>query len=177
MGKRRSYRGYYKPRNKSKYIGNKSSIIWRSLWERSFCKYCDSNNKIVKWAIEPFTIPYYDKGTNKYRRYYPDFFIEMEDGTKYLIEIKPDYETKPPKMKKGSKKYLLAEQTYHTNQSKWKTAEKYCVNKGWIFKVVTEHTLKKMGIKIITSLPKKKKGTSKKKVKYTNRKTSSGLKR
>lgn len=156
MGKRRSYKGHYTPKNKCKYIGDKSKIVWRSLWERSFCKWCDNNIKVVKWVIEPFAIPYFDKGNNKSRRYYPDFFIEMANGKKYLIEIKPDHETKPPQMKKGTKRYLLAEQTFYTNQSKWETAERYCESKGWGFRVITEHTLKSMGIKIITSLPKKK---------------------
>lgn len=167
----RGYTGKYKPRHKSKYIGDKCNIIYRSLWERGFCKWCDNNTKVVKWAIEPFAIKYYDQGQRKYRKYYPDFFIEMESGKKMIIEVKPDYETKPPKMKKGTKKYMVAESTYITNQSKWSTIKLYCEDKGWSFKVVTEHTLQKMGIKLVKQLPprKKRKGTSKKKVKYTNK--------
>ena len=176
MSKRNSYSGYYKPKNKSKYVGKKSSIIWRSLWERGFCKWCDNNPKVVKWAIEPYHISYYDKGKGKQRKYYPDFFMEMENGNKYLIEVKPDYETKPPAMKKGTKRHLLAESTWITNSCKWDAAEFHCKQKNWSFKIVTEHTLKKLGIKIITKLPRRKKGVSNKKVKYTNRKTSSGLK-
>lgn len=174
MGRKRGYSGYFKPRNKSKYIGDKRSIIYRSLWERGLCKWCDGNKKVMKWAIEPFAIPYFDKGTNKHRKYYPDFYIEMENGDKYIMEVKPDYETKPPKMKKGTKKYIIAEQTYMTNQSKWEHANEFCKQKGWLFKVITEHTLKDMGIKLIKKLPRpKKKGVSKKKVRFTN-KTSSG---
>lgn len=170
LSKNRGYSGRYKVKNKSKYIGDKRNIIYRSLWERSFCKWCDSNNKVIKWAIEPFEIPYFDEGQNKHRKYNPDFYIEMANGDKYLIEVKPDYETKPPKMRKGTKKYILAESTYITNTSKWGTAKRYCDAKGWKFKIITEHTLKGMGIKIITKAkPKKNKGVSKKKVRYTNK--------
>jgi len=174
----RGYSGYYKPKHKSKYIGDKRNIYYRSLWERSFCKWCDLNNKVMKWAIEPFVIPYYDKGQKKYRKYNPDFYIKMENGKRYLIEIKPDHETKPPKVKRRTKRTLLAESTYITNQSKWDTATIYCKKNNMEFRVVTEFTMKEMGIKIITTPPRKrrKKGVSKKKVKYTNRKTSSGLK-
>lgn len=177
MSRTRGYSGTFTPRNKSKYVGSKKrSIIYRSLWERSFCKWCDSNNNVLQWAIEPFPIDYYDKGTNKQRKYYPDFFLKMSNGKKYIIEVKPEYQTKPPKMKKGSKKCIIEEETYMTNTSKWETAQRYCDDKGWEFKIVTEHTMKSMGIKIITNPPaKKKKGVSKKKVKYSNRKTSSGL--
>lgn len=169
----RGYSGRYKVRNKSKYIGDKRNIIYRSLWERSFCKWCDSSKKVKKWAIEPFELPYFDSGQNKNRKYNPDFYMEMDDGEKYLVEVKPDYETKPPAMKKGTKKYLVAESTFITNSCKWETAKRYCASKGWKFRIVTEHTLKEMGIKIITPRKSKKKGVSKKKVRYTN-KSSSG---
>ncbi|RLA61616.1 MAG: hypothetical protein DRQ78_08580, partial [Epsilonproteobacteria bacterium] len=120
--------------------------------------------------------PYFDRGKNKYRKYHPDFYMEMANGNKLLIEVKPDYETKPPKMKKGTKRYLIAESTFITNQSKWIAAREYCKQKGWKFQIVTEHVMKDMGIKLITTPPRrKKKGVSKKKVKYTNRKPSSGL--
>ncbi len=175
MSNTRGYSGYYKPRNKSKYIGNTRNIIYRSLWERGLCKWCDKSSKVTRWALEPFAIPYFDEGTNKHRKYHPDFYVEMDNGKKYLIEVKPDYQTKPPKMRKKTKKYLAEEQTYMTNQSKWKTAKLYCDVKGWKFKVFTEHTLKEMGIKLVTTMKVKKKGVSKKKVKYSN-KTSSGLK-
>jgi hypothetical protein len=176
LSKNRGYSGRYKLKNKSKYVGDKLNIYYRSLWERSFCKWCDTSRKVVKWAIEPFSIPYFDRGTNKNRRYNPDFYIEMEDGKKFLIEIKPDYETKPPKMRKGTKKYILAEQTYQTNQSKWYSAIEYCKQKGWSFKVVTEYTLEQMGIKILSKPRKKRKKVSKKKVKFTNI-SSSGKKK
>lgn len=178
--KRQSYSGDYIPKDRSKYVGTDvRKAHYRSLWERGFCKWCDKNPKVVKWAIEPFFINYFDKGRGKYRKYYPDFYVKMDSGAKYLIEIKPDYETRPPKMREGTKKHMIAESTWMTNTCKWETANIYCEQKGMSFKVVTEHTLKKLGIKLIGKPPrykKRKKGTSKKKIKYTNRKASSGLK-
>ena len=148
----RGYKGKYKVVNKEKYIGNVNNTIYRSLWERAFCSYCDRNVKIVKWGIEPLQIPYFDKGQRKNRRYHPDFYIEKYNGTKYLIEIKPDKETKPPEYKRKTKSSILAESTYITNISKWETAKRYCDEKGWLFRIITEHTLNAMGIKIIKPL-------------------------
>ena len=155
MSKSRGFSGYYKVQNIKKYVGNKHKVFWRSTWERAFCKWCDNNPKVVRWGIEPLTINYYDKGKGKQRTYYPDFFMEMSSGDKYLIEIKPAYETKPPAMKKGTKRYLLAESTFITNTCKWETAEIYCNKKNWSFRVVTEHTMKKMGIRVVSKLPNK----------------------
>lgn len=155
--KNNSISGYYVVKNKSKYSGNKHNVFYRSLWERGYCKWCDGNPKVIKWAIEPFSINYFDTGKRKYRKYYPDFFVQMENGYKYLIEVKPDYETRPPVMKKGTKNYLLAESTYITNTCKWDAAEQYCKCRNWSFHIVTEHSLKKLGIKTIGRLPKRKK--------------------
>lgn len=150
-----AYQTKYNPINKTKYIGTKK-IICRSLWERSFAKYCDNNDKIVKWAVEPFSIPYFDAGTKKNRRYFPDFYLEMEDGKKIIVEIKPHTQTKPPTSTRRTKRTFLAEQTYMTNQSKWFACDKFCKEKGWEFKVVTEKTLEAMGITIIKVIRKKK---------------------
>jgi len=153
LGKNRSFTGYYKAKNKSKYAGDSRSIYYRSSWERLFCKWCDTNKNVAKWAIEPFKIPYFDDATGKMRMYNPDFYVEMVDGVKYLIEVKPKYETEPPKLRKGTEKFVIAESTYKTNTSKWRAAEKLCEKKKWSFKIVTEDTLKSMGIKIISSIP------------------------
>lgn len=158
-----AYQTKFTPRNKSKYIGKSSGIICRSLWERSFAKYCDANNKIIRWGVEPFSIPYYDIGQNKNRRYYPDFYVEYSDGRKYLIEIKPDYETKPPKAKPGTDRFIIAESTWTTNKCKWQAAKELCRQRKWKFWIVTEHVLKEMGIKIIKpTTPKRRRKRRKK---------------
>ena len=53
-----SYKGKYQPRFPSKYKGNPTKIIFRSLWERKFMRYCDFSNNILEWASEEISIPY-----------------------------------------------------------------------------------------------------------------------
>ena len=53
-----AYKGKFKPKNRDKYKGNPTNIIYRSLWERRFMVYCDSNNSVVKWSSEEIVIPY-----------------------------------------------------------------------------------------------------------------------
>ena len=55
-----AYKGKYKPKNRSKYKGDPTKIIYRSLWERRFMVYCDENPSIIKWASEEVVIPYND---------------------------------------------------------------------------------------------------------------------
>jgi hypothetical protein len=50
-----SYKGKYRPSYPQKYKGNPTNIIYRSLWERKFCVYCDLNENIIEeilWPIE-----------------------------------------------------------------------------------------------------------------------------
>jgi hypothetical protein len=122
------------------------------------------------WSIEPLAIPYYDVGTRRFRKYYPDFFVKFSDGREYLIEIKPAAECKPPKGKRRTKHLIIAEQTYETNQSKWKAAKQMCKEKGWVFRVLDENALKEMGLKIIPSRIKKQ--TKKPQTKKTQAKKS-----
>lgn len=137
------------------------------MWERSFAKWCDNNFKITKWAIEPFSINYFDVASNKHRRYFPDFFIEY-DNKKIVVEVKPEYQTVKPLKYKTGKVNLIAERTYLTNTSKWESAKSYCEVKGWSFWIVTEKTLEALGINIIqptkTHKKKYKKRRTKKKI-------------
>ena len=45
-----AYKGKYKPKNRSKYKGDPTKIVYRSLWERRFMVYCDENPNVIKWA-------------------------------------------------------------------------------------------------------------------------------
>ena len=55
-----SYSGKYRPKNPTKYKGDPTNVIYRSLWERKFMMYCDTNDKILEWGSEEFAIPYRD---------------------------------------------------------------------------------------------------------------------
>ena len=141
----------FNPINKKKYIGE-YPIICRSSWEVSFCKWCDSNSSVLEWKSEPFPIKYQDptkvmNGRFKYRRYFPDFLIKIKDKTNktitYVIEVKPDKETKMPinGKKKSLKTKLYEQKTYMINAAKFKAAEQYCRKLGYVFRLVTEKQL------------------------------------
>ena len=144
-----SYKGKYRPIHPEKYKGDPTNIIWRSLWERKFCVYCDSNTNIIEWQSEEFCIPYSSPIDNKIHRYFPDFFIKYKDTDgkikSSLIEVKPLRQTAPPvKPKRQTKKYLSEAFEYAKNQAKWQAAREYCKDRMWEFKVLTE---KELGIK------------------------------
>lgn len=146
-----AYKGKYKVKNTSKYKGNPTGVVFRSLWERQVFKWCDDNPSILKWSSEEIIVPYRCKTDNRVHRYYPDLYLKMDNGNEYLIEIKPKKETKEPKRpSRKTKKYLNEVMTYIKNQSKWETAQCYCEDRGWKFQVWTEDTIKGLGIKLLT---------------------------
>jgi hypothetical protein len=141
------YQGRFNPQNPQKYNGNYKNIIYRSSWELHFMRWCDRNSNILEWGSEEFFIPYYDPTTNKVRRYFPDFIIKVQesDGSikKYIIEVKPERQTKPPVQspKKKRKTYITEALTYEKNIAKWKAAKEFCEDRGIIFKIITENEL------------------------------------
>tara|TARA_R110000772_G_scaffold202490_3_gene312805 strand:- start:1671 stop:2111 length:441 start_codon:yes stop_codon:yes gene_type:complete len=145
-----TYKGRYKIKNPDKYKGNPTKVVFRSLWERQVFRWCDNEAGVLKWSSEEIIIPYRCKTDNKVHRYFPDVFIETKHGN-YLIEIKPKKETTPPRnSSKKTKRYLNEVMTYIKNTSKWAAAEDYCDDRGYIFQIWTEVTLKSLGIKLLT---------------------------
>ena len=141
-----SIKSIYKPSHPEKYLGNSNNIICRSSWERQFCRYCDVNPNIVKWASEEFSIPYISPVDGRPHRYYPDFLIEVRERSgklkKYVIEIKPKKQTLPPiKKKRVTKGFILEAKTYAVNQAKWKAAVDFCKDNLIEFKIITEDEL------------------------------------
>ena len=141
-----SYKGRYQPNNPLKYKGNFRNIIYRSLWELKFMKYCDSNQNILEWGSEEFCLPYRSPLDNKVHRYFPDFYIKVKENTgqikKYIIEVKPKRQCMEPKpQKKKTRTYIYEVREYAKNQAKWKAAEEYCLDRGYEFKVLTEKEL------------------------------------
>ena len=140
-----SCKSRYKPHNPQKYRGNPTNIICRSSWERTFCKYCDLNENVINWASEEFSIRYISSIDYKTHRYFPDYLIEVNEGgktKKYIIEVKPKKQTKPPiKKSRVTKTYLYEMKTYAVNQAKWKAAQEFCKDNGMQFKIVTEEEL------------------------------------
>jgi hypothetical protein len=141
-----SYKGKYQPSNPQKYKGNPTNIIYRSLWERKFMVYCDTNENIIEWQSEEKAIPYRSPVDGKIHRYFPDFLIKVKEsnGTikNYMIEIKPAKQTvPPPKPKRQTQRYISEVYEYAKNQAKWEAAREFCKDRQWEFKVLTENEL------------------------------------
>jgi len=127
-------RGYYKPLNENKYqqpldktMNSQQYPEYRSSWELKLMKWCDSNADVEYWTTEPFAVPYVKPTDNQIHRYFPDFLIKFKDGTKWLIEIKPQNQWDDP-----------------INIAKWNSAKEFCLKNGLIFRVMGE---KELGIK------------------------------
>ena len=138
----KSYRGLYRPTNPKKYVGNTKQIVYRSLLERRFMRYCDLNQDILYWASEELPVRYYNPLDKKYHRYFPDFVVKTVNNDKYMIEIKPSRQvTKPKPPKKKTKSYMRESFEYIKNQAKWQAAKSYCDDNGMKFKLITEKDL------------------------------------
>ncbi len=141
--------GYYNPTYPEKYSGEKP-IIYRSSWELKWMKWCDHNEKILKWGSETVKIPYISKLDGKSHTYYPDgvMLVETEEGNtkKFLVEIKPKNQlVKPNPPKKNSKKafesYQWTAKEYIKNMSKYEYAKEWCRKRGFKFIIMTEDIL------------------------------------
>ena len=140
----KSYKGLYKPHNPKKYVGNTKQIVYRSLLERRFMRYCDLNEDILYWASEELPVRYYSPLDKKYHRYFPDFVVKTANNDKFMIEIKPSRQAvKPKPPKKKTKSYMRESFEYIKNQAKWSAAKKYCDGNDMQFKIITEKDLGK----------------------------------
>jgi len=123
-----------------------NSIMYKSSLELKAFQFCDYNEKIKKFSIEPFAIQYVKPTDNKLHRYYPDLFIEFDEKNRFLVEVKSFSETqlpiKPKKITtKSTKNYKKALVTYSINQAKWSAAKDFCDKKGIRFIFLTEKEL------------------------------------
>lgn len=149
----KTYKGRFRPNDPSKYRGDITNIIYRSLWELRFMKWCDTNHGVIEWGSETVIIPYISPVDKKIHRYFVDFYMKVRSSDnviqKYLIEIKPERFTKPPEIpKKKTKKFIDEVFQYGVNQAKWKAAFEYCSDRKMKFMILTE---KDLGIKTLTN--------------------------
>jgi len=144
-----SYKGKFKPKNPNKYKGNPTNIIYRSLLERRFMVYLDNTPSVLQWSSEEITIPYVSPLDNRVHRYFPDFYMKYKNKdaviVEDLIEIKPSKYCKPPDPKRKltktgrtSKRYLKEVNTYIINDAKWQQAVKFCEERKWGWRIITE---------------------------------------
>lgn len=130
--------GYIDPRTCKKLINNSEPIIYRSSYEHKFVVWCESSPQVIRWGSECICITYImpDGSTH---RYYPDYYLETKDGRKYIIEVKPFNQTRPP-INENSWAY----NEWIKNNCKWKAAQEYCKTRGFEFKIITEKTIKQL---------------------------------
>ena len=140
----KSYKGLYKPTHPKKYVGDHRKIVYRSLLERRFMRYCDLNQDILFWASEELPIRYFNPIDKRYHRYFPDFVVKTSKQKKYMIEVKPSRQIGKPKPgKKKTKSYMRESFEYIKNQAKWQAAKSYCEDNGLEFKIISEKDLGK----------------------------------
>jgi hypothetical protein len=151
-----AYKGKYTPTNTSKYRGDSTNIIYRSLLERRFMVYCDTNATVKWWASEELYIPYVSPIDGKWHRYFVDFVIGISDANgveqTIMVEIKPYRQCKAPKVrifegkvdrrKRDYRDYVRSVKDWGINSAKWAAANQYCKERGWVFKIITDKDLK-----------------------------------
>ena len=131
--------GSYTVLNRDKYVGN-GVPRYRSGWELSFMKFCDTNDAILQWASESIAIPYRHPLTGKMTQYIPDFLImyRTRDNTirAELIEIKPKKQSVIESKMSSRDRAVVA-----INYSKWDAATKWARKNGLSFRVITENDM------------------------------------
>lgn len=137
--------GYYKLKNPEKYIGDPTKIRFMSSWEYNAHRFFDNNKRVIKWASEPFGIPYIKPTDGKVHKYFVDYYCEYidQDGVvhKQLIELKPLDQVKAPSNRGSARTRQAAQIMYQINVAKWKAAEQYCESHGMEFKIITERSV------------------------------------
>ena len=131
--------GVYQILNKHKYVGN-GLPRYRSGWEHSFMRFCDTNDNILQWASESVRIPYRNPVTGKMTNYVPDFLItyRTRDNTvkAELIEIKPSTQSLMSEGQNPRERAVIA-----VNYAKWHQATLWAKHNGLTFRVITEHDM------------------------------------
>lgn len=147
--------GWYKVKNPSKFIepidkfmgsfkiyNNELYVNYKSNLERKTIIALDSSDFIEEWSLEPFFIEYIKPTDNKPHRYFIDMFAKI-DGQGYLIEVKPESQTQPPKIpkkptRKSAYKYNSDLVTFAVNDAKWYATLKFCEDNNFKFSIMTE---------------------------------------
>ena len=107
-----AYSGKYKPKNPTKYTGDSSKVVYRSLWEKHCFKWCDNNPQVLKWSSEEVVIPYLWDVDKRYHRYFVDLKIKFrfakERGWKFVVWTENTLERMgiKPKSTKALKPYV-----------------------------------------------------------------------
>jgi hypothetical protein len=106
----------------------------------------DDNTSVVGWSNEELIIPYLSPVDNRWHRYFPDFFVKVQNKRglieSMVLEVKPKKQSAPPQIRSRiTKSYINEVVIWGVNEAKWKAAEEFCMDRGWKFKVITEEHL------------------------------------
>ena len=141
-GSKKYRQGVYALKHPEKYVGDPTTVYFRSNLERRYFKHFDENPDIIKWASEEIAIPYTHPIDKRIHRYFVDVTITTRAGRTFMIEIKPDSQTVPPKGSPKSKRYARELIEYHINDAKWTAARKFCRDRNMEFQILTEKNIK-----------------------------------
>ena len=136
--------GIFTPVNSSKYKGT-FPIIFRSGLELSMMRWLDRNERVLQWGSESIVIPYISPKDGKMHKYFTDFvaILKTEKGDKkFIIEVKPDRQTRPPSLNMKKKNLLYAQVEWAVNECKWAAAKSWCEKNNFEFTILTEKNLK-----------------------------------
>ena len=140
-----AYSGKFSPKNTNKYLGDPTTVWYRSLWERRVMVRLDDDPNVIEWSNEEIIIPYLSPIDGRWHRYFPDFFVRVKNrhGVQeaMILEVKPLKQAVPPQVKRITRQYIQEVATYGINEAKWKAATEYCKDRNWSFKVITEKDL------------------------------------
>lgn len=137
--------GHFYPTNKQKYKGDVDGIVFRSNLEKFYFNFFDKNKDVLFWNSEEVVVPYTSPVDGKNHRYFVDCWVKVKNKSgkikEYLIEIKPDFETKPPILPKSGKMtntYKRQCATWLVNNKKWDAATIFADRNNMEFVKLTE---------------------------------------
>lgn len=140
--------GEYEVKNKDKYKGTKTTIRYLSSYELAVFKFMDSSPHVIEWGAEMIIVPYFNPVKNRKARYIVDIYVKFKDrhGNIHteLCEVKPYAQASKAPVKtarKSQKVYESETRTWIVNQAKWQAAKKYAEDRGWSFRILTEHQI------------------------------------
>lgn len=121
--KRMSLGFYVRSKGSREYFEKSGNIFCRSTWEKKVAEILQKDNRVISFQHEPISISYARKegGREHLRWYTPDFLAEYSDGSKKIIEVKPEC-------------YVNAD----VNVQKFSAAREFCAANNMTFEVWTQ---------------------------------------
>ena len=165
--------GYYRVKNRDKYVGDPNLVVYRSSWEFAFAKWADASPSILRWSSEPIKIPYYDRVSKLeeckklgldpnnpvnwvVKNYNTDFWVEIDKGgskpEKWFIEVKPKSKlnrpSPPPQNStlKEQRRFNVLAKEYIINEAKFAALNEWARRNNSKFYIFTEDIMQRLGI-------------------------------